>query len=231
VGRAIALVLGLCPGLVAWLPGERGRVKRRGLRAWMPNARVGFLSGVSCASSRSCTATGFYVTRAGFGRALAERWDGTMWSIERPPNPAAATGVQLVGVSCTPQGRCTTVGFFSIVTGIEVMLAERWIGTSWNIQRTLYPAGAAGVQLAGVSCPGTRACTAVGFFTNASGLDDMLAERWDGIRWSIEPISVPSGTTSNSLAGISCTSTAGCTAVGGSIDTAGTGVTLVERRS
>ena len=28
-------VLGLCPGLVAWLPGEPGWVKRRGLWAWV----------------------------------------------------------------------------------------------------------------------------------------------------------------------------------------------------
>ncbi len=31
-------VLGLCPGLVAWLPGEPGRVKRRVLRAWVIGA-------------------------------------------------------------------------------------------------------------------------------------------------------------------------------------------------
>ena len=36
--RAIAGVVGLCPGLVASSPGERGRVKRRGLRAWMSDA-------------------------------------------------------------------------------------------------------------------------------------------------------------------------------------------------
>jgi hypothetical protein len=36
--RAIVGVSGLCPGLVAWLPGEPGRVKRRGLRAWVIGA-------------------------------------------------------------------------------------------------------------------------------------------------------------------------------------------------
>jgi hypothetical protein len=197
----------------------------------LPNATAGFLSGVSCTSSRNCTATGFYLTRSGPGRALAERWDGARWSIARPPNPEAATGIQLVGVSCTPHGPCTAVGFFSIVTGIEVMIAERWSGMSWSIQQPRYPAGAEGVQLAGVSCPATRACTAVGFFTNTSALDEMLAERWDGTRWSIDPISAPPGTTSNELAGISCPTTTACTAVGESIDAGGTGVTLAERRS
>jgi hypothetical protein len=197
----------------------------------LPDASVGFLSGVSCTSSRHCAATGYYITRTGPGMALAERWDGATWSIQRPPNPDAATGVQLVGVSCTRQGPCTTAGFFTVATGIEVMFAERWTGMSWSVQHPPYPAGATGVQLAGVSCAETRACTAVGFFTNASGLDDMLAERWDGSRWSIERIAAPAGTTSNSLTDISCVSTRACTAVGESIDAGGAGVTLVERRS
>ena len=44
-------VLGLCPGLVAGLPGEPGRVKRGGLRAWVVGAgwwrltRAGRLAG------------------------------------------------------------------------------------------------------------------------------------------------------------------------------------------
>jgi hypothetical protein len=197
----------------------------------LPDASVGFLSGVSCTSPRNCTATGFYVPHWGPGMALAEHWDGAMWSIERAPNPDAATGVQLVGLSCTRRGPCTTVGFFTVGTGIEVMFAERWSGMSWSVQHPPYPAGATGVQLGGVSCPESRACAAVGFFTNASGRDDMLAERWDGSRWSIEPIAAPSGTTSNSLADISCVSTRACTAVGESIDAGGTGVTLAERRS
>ena len=40
----IAGVLGLCPGLVAWLPGEPGRVKRRVLRAWVIGAGWGRLT-------------------------------------------------------------------------------------------------------------------------------------------------------------------------------------------
>jgi hypothetical protein len=125
----------------------------------------------------------------------------------------------------------TKVGFFTVATGIEVMFAERWTGVSWSVQHPPYPAGATGVQLAGVSCAQARVCTAVGFFTNGSGLDGMLAERWDGSRWSIEPLPAPARTTSNSLADISCNSTTACMAVGESIDAAGTGVTLAERRT
>jgi hypothetical protein len=37
-------VLGLCPGLVALLPGEPGRVKRRVVRAWVIGAWGGRLT-------------------------------------------------------------------------------------------------------------------------------------------------------------------------------------------
>ena len=194
-------------------------------------ATVGFLSGVSCVSPRSCTAVGFFVDRMSLGRALAERWNGSAWKIKRIPDPVGATDAQLADVSCAPSGPCTAVGFFGISTGIQVMLAERWNGTRWTIQWTRYPAGATGVQFTGVSCASPRSCTVVGFFTDINGSDAMLVERWDGTSWTIQPTPNPVGASSNSLEGVSCTSTTACTAVGGFVNHAGTGITLAERYS
>jgi hypothetical protein len=195
------------------------------------DARVSFFSGVSCTSPRSCIATGFKINSAGAGVTLAERWDGTGWAIQPTPTLEAATYVQLVGVSCASPTWCTAAGFFSIVTGIEVMLAERWNGTGWAIQQTLYPDHARFVQFAGVSCTSPTSCTAVGFFNNVPGIDVTLAERWNGTRWAIQPTPNPAGATSNSLGAVSCPSTTRCTAVGGFTNGAGTGVTLAERYS
>ncbi len=194
-------------------------------------ATVGFFTAVSCASSKSCTAVGFFVDRVGAGKPLAQRWNGTHWSIQRTPSPRAATYLQLVGVSCTRQGPCMAAGFFTIVTGIQIMLAEGWNGVRWSIQRTLYPAGATGVQFAGVSCSTPRSCTAVGFFGSPTGYEEALAERWDGTNWAIQPTPFPAGTVSSSLDSVSCTSTTICTAVGSSLNSAGTEVTLAERYS
>jgi hypothetical protein len=191
--------------------------------------RVGFLASVSCASPTSCIAVGFFIDRAGAGRALAERWNGARWSIQQAPNPAAATALELVGISCTNQGPCIAAGFFTIVTGTEVMLAERWNGARWKLQRSRYPAGARGVQFSGVSCTVPDSCTAVGLFNDAAGLDQALVERWDGKAWGIQPVPSPRGATSDSLAGISCTSRNACTAVGSFIGRGGTEETLAER--
>jgi hypothetical protein len=193
------------------------------------DSTASFLSAVSCVSPRSCTAVGF--TNRPTGVTLAERWNGADWAIQRTPTPAAATAVQLVGVSCASARICTAVGYFTIVTGIDVMLAERWNGTGWTIQRTLYPAGARYVQLAGVSCAAPVSCTAVGLFNNTPGIDVTLAEHSHSHDWTIQPTRYPQGATSNTLRSVSCPSPGRCIAVGGFHDRAGIGETLALRYS
>jgi hypothetical protein len=215
-------------GLVERWNGVRWLVQRTPRPA---GSTVSFLTSVSCVSSTSCTAAGFFHTRAGVGRTLTERWNGTRWSIQRTPTPEGAVAVQLVGVSCTVTRPCVAAGYFAIDTGIEVMLAERWSGVRWSIERTLYPDHAAGVRFAGVSCASSTACTAVGFFVDTYGFDETLAERSDGARWRIQETPNPGGVTSSSLAGVSCASATMCVAVGSYIDPTGTEVTLAERYS
>jgi hypothetical protein len=126
---------------------------------------------------------------------------------------------------------CTSVGYFSDVTGIEVMMAERWKATIWALQRTLYPDGARYVQLIGVSCASPSSSTAVGFFNNLTGFDVTLAERRNGNRWVIQPTPNPAGATNSSFGGVSCPSKPICIAVGGFTSSVGTGMTLAERYS
>jgi hypothetical protein len=178
------------------------------------------LNGVSCASATACTAVGGPAQPATTGVTLAERWNGTKWSIQHTPNPAGSNSL-LQGVSCTSATACTAVGGSSNGTTM-VTLAERWNGTAWSIQHTPNPAGSSFTFLYGVSCTSASACTAVG--TSSSGT---LAERWNGTKWSIQHTPNPAG--SNSLLqGVSCASATACTAVG-STSTSTTTVTLAER--
>jgi len=189
------------------------------------------LLGVSCASSRSCTAVGSSINRAGTQRTLAERWNGTNWSIQRTQDPAGATSSRLVGVSCTSSRSCVAVGFWYYVglPSSEVMLAERWNGSSWMVQRTPTLAGATFGQFGGVSCVPVRTCTAVGFLTNAADVEVTLAQRWYGSGWSIETTPTPAGARSSGLDGVSCVSSRSCTAVGFLTNAAGTVGQLAER--
>jgi hypothetical protein len=180
----------------------------------------GGLTGVSCSSSRACTAVGFdYVPGTG-GGPLAERWNGRSWTLQSMPS-AGNEGIPLAGVSCPTARSCTAVGAanYDPVTGAVSPLAEHWNGSRWAIQ----PApqiGKPGSQLSGVSCSSPSACTAVGDY---EGKDDEgpgtapLALRWNGVKWAVQPTPGGSSATDNEdsqLAGVSCTAASACIAVG-----------------
>jgi hypothetical protein len=138
---------------------------------------------------------------------------GSGWSIQRTPNPTAATsGASLGGVACASSTACIAVGDYG--NGAKVLtLAERWNGKRWSIQHTPDPAGAYSV-FTGVSCASRSACTAVGF-SNTPTANPTLVEHWNGTRWFIQDTPNPAGRQSV-LEGVSCASRSACIAVGGS---------------
>jgi hypothetical protein len=191
-------------------------------------AESSFLSGVACTSASACTAVGYYTDSSGVEDTLAEAWNGTSWSIQTTPDPSGAEGSNLAGVSCNSSGGCTAVGDYTDSSGTQDTLAEAWDGTSWSIETTPVPSGAESSGQSGVSCNSSGGCTAVGDYTDSSGTQDTLAEAWDGTTWSIQTTPIPSGAEGSNLAGVSCTSTGPCTAVGSYTDSSGVKHTLAE---
>ena len=190
------------------------------------------LAGTSCTSATACTAVGSY--SAGRDVTLAQRWNGTGWTVQSTPNPTGADSSHLNDVSCTSVTACTAVGSYTSyvgTTGKQATLAERWDGTAWTIQPTPELAGPNGSSLEGVSCTSATACTAVGSYRNSAGKLVTLAERWDGTAWTVQSTPNPTGAggSSPSLQDVSCTSATACTAVGDFYNSSGTAVTLAER--
>jgi hypothetical protein len=145
---------------------------------------------------------------------LAEHWDGTSWAIQPTPNPPGASGSLLNGVSCSAAS-CTAAGWwYSPSASAELTLAERWDGTSWAIQATPNPTGAADTLLEAVSCPTATACTAVGITTSPTSNPAAVAEAWNGVTWVVQPTSSPAKAQATELSGVSCVTAATCTAVG-----------------
>ena len=80
-----------------------------------------------------------------------------------------------------------------------------------------------------VSCPAADSCVAVGTYVKASGAGVMLAERWDGSRWRIQPVPSPRGAAASALNGVSCTLPSACEAVGMTISRSGARGAVAER--
>ncbi len=190
-------------------------------------ARDSELYGVSCTAADACTAAGYYINRSDTAlRTLAERWNGTKWSIQRTPNPTGVTDTRLFGISCASARVCTDVGeYYNGTTYFS--LAERWNGTKWSIQRTPNPKGSLQPLLSGVSCVSARACTAVGS-SETTTATVTLAERWNGTKWSIQRTPNPKGAARSELDGVSCTAGGACTATGDTA-TASASATLAQR--
>lgn len=161
--------------------------------------------GVSCTSAAACTVVGYYARSpiGGHELALAERWDGTSWSVEHPPSPL---GAELTSVSCTSPTACTAVGADN-----NGLLAASWNGSTWVSQPVSMPASAAKAQfvnLVSVSCQSYNNCLALGTYLVAGDQQVGFSERRTPSGWSL--LTEPLG----SLQAASCPEPDECLTVG-----------------
>ncbi len=172
------------------------------------------LLGVSCTSSRACTAVG----QSRNSQPAAEHWDGVRWGFQRTANPAVAQAA-LDAVSCRAVV-CVAVGNRSGGHLRSVNLGERWDGKRWRIERTPTAPEKSAIGLAGlvsVSCPSASDCTAVGSrgILQVAGPREPVAERWHEGRWSVQTLpELPFDFGAGELDGVSCPSVTACVAVG-----------------
>jgi len=185
----------------------RGQRKRAG---WVDGAHRGVQSRMVLFVSLGRAA----IVAAGcgvFGLAIA----GPAQAAASVPNGS------LNAVSCASEAACSAVGNgygtgydYGAGHGTGLTLAERWNGASWAVEATPNPAGATFATLAALSCPSARACTAVGSSITSIGQTVPVAERWNGESWALQEARNPTGATSATLSGVSCTSARDCIAVG-----------------
>ena len=175
-----------------------------------PKPKISNLDSVSCRSASFCIAVGD-ILNGGTPVPLAERWNGTGWSIQKTPNPSGASRAFLASVSCPATNACSAVGTYNRGSS-QLTLAEHWNGKTWKIQHTPNPAGKSIIALNGVSCVSASACEAAG-----SASDGMFAERWDGKSWAVQSTPPQKGGKGGFLAGVSCVTAKACLAVGDDI--------------
>jgi alpha-tubulin suppressor-like RCC1 family protein len=195
-----------------------------------PNAaKSSELEAVSCISASSCEATGSYENSSGVKVALAERWNGSEWSLQQTAYLEGAKEAKLSGVSCASATACTAVGNYKNASGTHLPLAEHWDGTRWEAQTMPNPEGSQNTILYSVSCTSATACEAAGYYVQTKGGAAPLAERWDGAKWTVQSTPNPAGSQDSYLTGVSCSTANACTATGLWVNASSTTVTLAER--
>jgi hypothetical protein len=169
------------------------------------------LYAISCRQVNACAAVGEYVDSTGIQQTLAEQLAGPSWAVKPTADLAGSLDNQLNGVSCTKAGTCTAVGDYQDQTAAFTQ-GWAWNGTAWHPERNARDQAA----LYAESCSAASACTAVGYWTpfdSAQSLSFVLAERWNGVTWSVQLAPSP-GSTEAVLGGVSCPTATFCLAVG-----------------
>jgi hypothetical protein len=141
---------------------------------------------------------------------LAERWNGSTWTVLPMPNPVHTVQSDLTDIDCTSVTACTAVGSYTYSTAGNAYyaLAEGWNGKTWRLETAANPAPKAN-SLYSVSCTSPTACETVG-----DAFDGLLAESWNGTAWTGQTPVASAGGGPGDLNGVSCASATDCFAVG-----------------
>jgi hypothetical protein len=162
---------------------------------------------ISCLSAEFCMTVGS--GDAGENLTFAAVWNGTSWALDPAPAPNSQYGGEFGAVSCTSATFCMALGH-----GVQI-----WNGTSWgtaeNVPLPVWKTDTSTGTTNGVSCTSATSCTVVGWYTNLHTPGSMLADSWNGTRWSVETSPIVTQTyQQETLASVSCSSGLDCIAVG-----------------
>lgn len=164
------------------------------------------LTGVACWISNGCLAVGF----AGTASALADRWDGTLWSAITPPTTTQPTATWLQGVTCPANIGCWAAGYMPFAA-LETVVAH-YDGSAWTVPMSP-DSGTSSNRLLAVACADVTHCWAVGWYQGTSA-QNTLALEYDGTSWTVDSSDNVGGGFNNLLQGVTCVSTTDCWAVG-----------------
>jgi hypothetical protein len=170
------------------------------------------LSGVSCVTSAHCVATGEYTRLNGTSAGLVETWTGRAWAAVSVGLPAGGVDGDLDGVSCVSAKSCVAVGSYDNAASDTVALSESWNGRTWTASKPPAPAGTIASALQGVSCLTPANCVGVGWYAKRDSGSFVLAEWWNGRKWTVAPLPKSGGY--GTLYSVSCMSSKYCLAVG-----------------
>ena len=187
------------------------------------------LYGVSCTSGTFCMAVGTDTNSGGHPQTLAERWNGSAWTIVTTFNTSTSKVNQLSSVSCASTSFCMAAGNYVNSSSHLQTLVERWNGTAWSQSGSPNTSTTQNNFLFGVSCVSTAFCAATGNYVNSGGHPQTLTEMWSGTAWSTATSPNTSSTQANVLNDVSCASASFCTAVGYYVNAGGTSQTLIEK--
>ena len=170
------------------------------------------LSGISCPSTSSCVAVGYYVQSGNtYNSALAEVLSSGSWTGANLPLPSNAEALFSMSkaVTCTGVGACVAIGMYHDTTGYQYAMSDTLASGSWSTVEAAVPSGAFTTSLDAATCTSSTSCVAVGSWDSGG----VLLEVYGSGVWSVSS-GIPSIAVANTPLSIACASAGNCV-VGG----------------
>jgi hypothetical protein len=185
------------------------------------------ITGVACATTSSCVATGVYNDSSARSQGLLLTGWGTKWTAVEAPLPADASypAPSLNSVACPSASVCVVVGDYYSTSGTSGLILTG-SGTSWTATEAPLPGGNADSvrQLSAVSCPSVASCVATGTYEPSSGGWQGLILTGSGTSWATAKAPLPAGAAATPqafLQAVTCPSSSSCVAAGFYNDSSG----------
>jgi uncharacterized protein YjbI with pentapeptide repeats len=185
-----------------------------------PDATV---TGISCPSTATCAAVGYYSDADTNLDGLLLRWSAGKWSAAKAP---IATGA-VETVSCPTANACFAGGWQNHGSLQQEPLILRRSAGKWTTVNVSLPKGAATnpqADITGISCPLASQCVASGNYTDSRGDQRGLLLILSGGTWTAVKAPLPATAGSNpgtTLNAVSCAAAHDCVVAGGYENTAG----------
>ena len=195
---------------------------------------INTLTGVAAVSATDVWAVGsYYNGNRGTDLALAEHWNGHIWTIYVVPPALDSSDNSLSGVTALSKNDIWAVGSYNnSARTLTRTLVAHWDGRQWSVVASPNK-GAGNNRLTAVSGSSRSNVWAVGSFYNTnSGTYQTLTERYDGKAWSVVYSPLARSSSDTMLSGVSAISKNNVWAVGSYIVAIGnalaTSRTLIE---
>jgi len=182
--------------------------------------------GISCILSGTyCLAVGQFAGGVKGEAAFAQEWNSANWiPLAAPENPGNRKHGHLTSVSCVSKTFCMAAGGWGReVLGKEVIQAGSMTYNKtekiWAPIEAAEPATAENGDFYAISCVSSTFCMAVGNWKENPELETggptrILADIWNGTKWTVSLSSGPASINEGTLRGVSCLSAEECEVVG-----------------
>jgi hypothetical protein len=179
--------------------------------------------GISCITAGTyCLAVGQFVNSKSKEAAFAQEWNSANWLALTPvENPGNRSHGHFTSVACVAKTFCIAAGGWGReVLGNEVIQAgtETYNKTAktWTAIEAEEPATAKNGDFYSIACTSATFCMAVGNWKEleAPTPTRILADIWNGTKWTVSLSSGPKLVNEGTLRGVTCPSAEECEAVG-----------------